>query len=236
MKLKYPILINRLILMVLLLPVTTIFSQLSAQLTGTTVSDADGNIYNSVVIGDQEWMKENLKTTKFNDNTEIENIVDPTKWARATSAAYSWYDNDSSKINIYGALYNWHAVNSGKLCPKGWRVPDDNDWQKLTDFLGGIDNAGGKLKISDSSLWNQSNKGAANESGFSAVPGGYRFGNYWYPGNFYEIGVNGYWWSDTEYTKTHAWSRTINSEKTKVYRSFFIKNSGFSVRCIKNDK
>ena len=129
MKLKYPILINRLILMILLITVTATFSQLSAQLTGTTVSDADGNIYNSVVIGDQEWMKENLKTTKFNDNTKIENIVDLTKWARATSAAYSWYDNDSSNKNIYGALNNWHAVNSGKLCPKGWRVPDDNDWQ-----------------------------------------------------------------------------------------------------------
>jgi hypothetical protein len=209
---KNAVWIYRLTLITLLLTGTGIFTQINAQLQTKTLTDADGNAYNTVIIGDQEWMKENLRTTKFNDNTDIQNITELREWARATSSAYSWYDNDIANKDHYGALYNWHAVNTGKLCPDGWRIPTDQDWQKLIDISG------------------------ATASGFSPIPGGYRFGNYWYPGDFYEQGINGYWWSGTEYTDTHAWSRTVNSEKKKVYRSFFAKNYGFSVRCIKNNR
>lgn len=236
MKIKYSICTNRLTLTALLLTVTGIFTGIFAQIQNNSVTDVDGNTYKTVVIGSQEWMKENLKTTKFNDKSDIQNITDPREWARATSYAYSWYNNNISNKDIYGALYNWPAVNTGKLCPAGWRVPTDEDWSKLIDFLGGSDLAGGKLKEINNPTWNPPNRGATNESGFSAIPGGYRFGNYWYPGDFYEQGINSYWWSGTEYTESHSWSRTVNNERTKVYRSFFIKNSGFSVRCIKNDR
>ncbi len=203
---------SRLTLIICLLTSTGIVPETFAQSHSNAVKDVDGNSYKTVVIGNQVWMKENLRTTKFNDNTDIQNITEPREWARVTTSAYSWYGNDIANKDVYGALYNWHAVNSGKLCPEGWRIPTDQDWQKLTDISG------------------------AAESGFSPVPGGYRFGNYWYPGDFYEQGINGYWWSGTEYTDTHVWSRTVNNEKKKVYRSFFAKNYGFSIRCIKNDR
>lgn len=195
-----------LILMILLLDPIHSF----AQQLGGVVKDIEGNRYKTITIGECEWMGENLRATKYNDGSDIPNVTDMTDWVRITTPAFSWYDNDLSNKGSFGALYNWYTVNSGNLCPDGWRVPADADWTILTDFLQ-----------------------ATNERGFSALSGGYRYGYYWGSGIFYEKGTNGYWWSATEATDTHVWTRTINAGNAKVYRSFFIKNNGFSVRCIK---
>lgn len=183
----------------------------------STLNDVEGNKYKTLVIGKQEWMAENLRTTRFNDGTAIPNIVDKTKWMQTTAPAYSWYDNDISNQSEDGGLYNWHAVNTGKLCPKGWRVPTDHEWTILTDCLGDNDVDFKELE----------------RIGFSATPAGYRYGYFWGTGLFYEKGVNGYWWTGSECTNTHAWSRTVSHETSKVYRSYFEKNDGFSVRCIR---
>ena len=208
-------------------------SEAYAQQKKGSLKDNDGNTYSTVIIGDQEWMVENLKTTKFNDGTPISNETDMTRWVQITTPAYSWYNNDAASKKVFGAVYNWYAVNTGKLCPAGWSVPSDDDWTKLTDFLGGIEAAGGKLKETGTSNWNTPNTGATNETGFSAVPGGYRYGYFWGQGTFYETGLNGYYWTATQCTDTHSWTRTLNAERPKVYRSIFVKNNGFSVRCIK---
>ena len=176
-----------------------------------------GNNYKTVILGEQVWMAENLRTTRFNDGTPILNETDMTKWVQITTPAYSWCNNDIANKKVYGALYNWYAVNTGYLCPVGWNVPSDGDWTKLTDFLGGVETAGVKLK----------------ESGFSPVPAGYRYGYFWGQGTFYEMGINAYYFTATEYTNTHIWVRTMSTGNAKVYRSIFIKNEGFSVRCIK---
>ena len=115
--------------------------------TATTVSDADGYVYHTVTIGAQVWMVENLKTTKYNDGTAIPLVTDSTAWAILTIPGYCWYNNDAVTYKAtYGALYNWYAVNTGKLAPKGWHVPADAEWTKLITFLGGEDVAGGKMK------------------------------------------------------------------------------------------
>lgn len=195
------------------------FSEINAQKDSNIISDIEGNKYRTIVIGKQEWMAENLRTTKFNDGTAIPNFTDMTEWVRTISSAYCWYDNDISNKMIYGALYNWSAVNTGKLCPEGWRVPTDSDWIILVDYLGGSDIVVEKLE----------------RMGFSVIPGGYRYGYYWGEGIFYEKGTNSYWWTSTKATDTHIWTRTINKKNTKIYRSYFTGNNGFSVRCIKCD-
>ncbi len=225
--------ITPMLLIMLILLLAGIHSGIFAQQTPEVITDRDGNIYKTVMIGDQIWMAENLRTTSLNDGTPVVNETDMTKWVQITTPAYSWCNNDIGTKEPYGALYNWYAVNTGKLCPSGWRVPSDEDWKKLTDFLGGHEIAGGKLKESGTVHWNSPNTGATNESGFTAVPAGYRYGYFWGQGTFYENGINGYYFTSTECTDTHIWTRTMNSGNTKIYRSIFVKNNGFSVRCIK---
>ena len=224
---------NPLTSMTLLLILLSIVPGTFAQQKSGFMTDLDGNFYKTVIIGDQEWMGENLRTTKFNDGTPVVNEPDMTKWVQITTPAYSWCNIDIANKETFGALYNWYAVNTGNLCPVGWRVPSDDDWTKLTDFLGGGEIAGGKLKESGTLHWNSPNSGATNETGFSAVPAGYRYGYFWGQGTFYEMGINGYYFTSTECTNTHIWTRTMNAGNAKVYRSIFVKNNGFSVRCIK---
>lgn len=182
------------------------------------ISDIDGNKYQTLVIDKHEWMVENLRTTRFNDGTPITNITDKSEWVRVTLPAYCWYDNELSNKPDYGGLYNWQAVSTGKLCPEGWRVPTDSEWTTLIEYLGG-NNAAFK---------------EPEKTGFSAIPGGYRYGYYWGSGIYCEKDVNGYWWTSSGCTGTHVWSRTVNHETSRVYRSYFEQNNGFSVRCIKN--
>jgi uncharacterized protein (TIGR02145 family) len=184
-----------------------------------------------VTIGTQIWMKENLKTTKYNDETNISNITDNTAWSNLTSPAYCYYDNDAAtQKNIYGALYNWYAVNTGKLCPTGWHVPSDVEWTTLTTYLGGESVAGGKLKETGTILWVSPNTGATNESGFTALPGGCRndLGGCTYNGQY------GYWWSSSEYDSFKGKWRLMGYDHADIIPHNNTKNYGFSIRCLRD--
>jgi len=199
--------------------------------TPAQITDGDGNIYNAVQIGTQVWMKENLRTTKYKDGTEIPLVTDNTAWSNLATPGYCWYNNDATTYkNTYGALYNWYTVNTGKLCPTGWHVPTDAEWTTLTTFLGGAGGAGGKLKEAGTTHWLSPNTGATNETGFTALPGGRRS----YNGTFDDIGSNGYWWSATESTATLAWGRLMGYYHSYVYSSTNSKEYGFSVRCVRD--
>ena len=211
------------------------------RLQAQTVTDIDGNVYNTVTIGTQVWMKENLKTTKYNDGTTIPNINDNTTWAALTTGAYSDYNNTPSNSTTYGRLYNWYAAdnneatkvasNGGKnVCPTGWHVPTNAEWTTLTNFLGGESVAGGKLKETGTTHWTTPNEGATNETGFTALPGGYRYAN----GTFNSVGSFGYWLSSTEYSSNSIYNRYIYYNTIFVYRSNFEKQFGFSVRCLRD--
>jgi uncharacterized protein (TIGR02145 family) len=195
--------------------------------------DGDGNLYYAVTIGTQTWMTENLKTTKYNDGTNIPLVIDSIAWSNLTTPAYCWYNNDEATYkNVYGALYNWHAVNTGKLCPIGWHVPTDEEWTTLTTYLGGESVAGGKLKEVGIAHWTDPNTGATNEVGFTALPGGFRF----YNGEFRVIGLWGLWWSTTTY-KYHAslaYCRGTGFLAYQVYNEASNKQCGKSVRCVKD--
>jgi uncharacterized protein (TIGR02145 family) len=196
-----------------------------------TVTDIEGNTYKTIIIGTQEWMAENLKTTKYNDGTAIPNVTDATAWADLSTPAYCWYNNDAATNKAtYGALYNWYVINTGKLCSTGWHVPTDAEWSTLTTFLGGESVSGGKLKEIGKSHWNSPNTGADNSSGFSALPGGSCFDN----GYFYYNGHNGYWWSSNESDTFNSWFRSMGSDISYVYRTDLEKKYGFSVRCVKD--
>ena len=197
--------------------------------------DVEGNSYSVVLIGTQTWMAENLRTTSFNDGTFIPYVMDNTEWQNLTVPAYCWYNHGrniggDTYGNKYGNLYNWYAVNTGKLCPEGWHVPTDNDWKVLTTFLGGESIAGEKLKEAGYVNWASSNTAATNESGFTALPGGLRFNT----GAFRDISFYGYWWTSTVFENDLAWYRGLNSSGNDVYRNYNYKNSGFSVRCLRD--
>jgi uncharacterized protein (TIGR02145 family) len=198
--------------------------------SGNTVTDIDGNIYQTISIGTQIWMAENLKTTKFSDGTRVDNTTDNTAWNNLWTPSYCWYNNDVSYKNTYGALYNWYAVNTGKLCPAGWHIPSDAEWTTLTNYLGSDSVAGGKLKEAGNAHWISSNIGATNESGFTALPGGNRIFN----GTFEFEGVRGSWWTASGYDSRTAWQRVMYCIYGDVSRSNYFKRFGFSVRCVKD--
>ena len=205
----------------------------SEDLTFTTYAlvDAEHNFYHSVNIGSQTWMKENLKTSKFNDNTDIQLITDNTAWSNMATPAYSWYDNDGTmNKNSYGALYNWFAVETGKLCPSGWHVPDKTDWTTLINYLGGTTIAGGKLKETNQTHWQAPNTGATDESGFTGLPGGNRD----LLGPFYNLGQRGYWWTKISESSTNAWYMHMAYDTSDAILIDYGKTMGFSVRCIKD--
>ena len=199
---------------------------------GTSVTDIDGNTYSTVQIGTQTWMGENLKTTQYNDGTAITLVTDNTTWANQTTEAYSWYNNDQATYgDTYGGLYNWYAVETGKLCPSGWHVPSSADWNALVGYLGGGSVAGGKLKETGTVHWNSPNAGATNESGFTALPAGYR--NYT-TGAFEVMRSIGIIWSSSEVDADRASIRQMLFDVADIYALNGYKNQGFSVRCLKS--
>lgn len=215
-----------------------------SSLTYGTMTDLEDNIYNTIEIGTQIWMAENLRATKYNDGTLIELVTDNNSWAGLTTPAYCWYDNSNATFGSnYGALYNWHTVNTGKLCPVGWHVPSDEEWKTLEMHLGMSKNAadqfglsrgkdeGGKMKESGTTHWGSPNISANNGSGFTALPGGSRFHN---DGSFSGMWVFGDWWSSTENSANEAWVRRLSFESSNVLRSYESKGNGFSVRCLKD--
>jgi len=198
----------------------------------TTVSDFDGNIYETIKIGDQTWMKENLKTTKLNNGVAIENMTDDFGWSVTMSPAYCWYDCNQAFKDIYGGIYNYNAVSTGRLCPQGWQVPSIDDWNDLVDYLGGIAVAGGKMKESGIEHWNAPNSDATNQSGFTGLPGGYRS---YMDGTFFSVKDNASWWSTSINTSSTAWIVAItlyNTTAVQVVSGDL--RYGVSVRCIKN--
>jgi uncharacterized protein (TIGR02145 family) len=194
-----------------------------------TVTDIDGNVYNTVKIGTQTWMTENLKTTRYNDGTSIPLVTTNSIWANGETPMMCYYDNDITFKATYGALYNWHAVNTKKLCPKGWHVPTDTEWETLIDFLGGEEVAGSKLKaITD---W-ESCKNNTNKVGFSALPSGYR-SSYSY-GTFHYFGFYGGWWSASTNGASFAWYRIVLNGGGGVFRYDSSQGDGLSVRCVRD--
>ncbi|MCX6223034.1 MAG: fibrobacter succinogenes major paralogous domain-containing protein [Bacteroidia bacterium] len=211
-----------------------------------TVTDIDGNVYNMITIGTQVWMKENLKTTKYNDGTAIPFVTGNSAWLTLRTPGYCWYNTDEATYkNIYGALYNFFVIETGKLCPNGWHVPTKDDWTTLITFLGGDNDASiarSKLKETGTVHWT-TNTNATNSSGFTAVPSGYR---HYDNGTFNGIGTESNWWSSTiEAYFTNKWIYTIdmfNSQGPTIHQADYnyfstynnTRNYGFSVRCIKN--
>ena len=209
-----------------------------------TVTDIEGNVYNTVSIGTQVWMVENLKTTKYRDGTNIQNVTGGTAWTNAGDA-YCWYNNDEATYkNRYGALYNWYAVNSGKLAPLGWHIPTDAEWTTLINYLGGQNVAGGKLKESGTLHWQDPNTGATNETAFTALPGGFRSGLGFSgganpAGYFGNVGKHGNWWSSTKtlpqyYLQNVAWRCAMSFGSIDATNTLQDMRDGASVRCIKD--
>jgi uncharacterized protein (TIGR02145 family) len=203
---------------------------------GGGVTDIDGNFYNSIIINGQEWMKENLKVSKYRNGNPIPTNLSNSSWQNTTSGAYAIYNNDAANNTTYGKLYNWYAVADPRgLCPAGWHVPSDAEWTTLETFLGGVGVAGGKMKSTGTiqagtGLWYSPNQDATNSSGFTALPGGYGI----FDGTFGAIGSFGYWWSSTEYSSTNAWDRNLFYDDGYSSRGNDYKQSGFSVRCLRD--
>jgi uncharacterized protein (TIGR02145 family) len=202
--------------------------------SGEQVSDIEGNAYAVIQIGKQSWMAENLLTRTLSDGTPIARVEGYDEWASLTTPAYCWYNNDSANMENFGALYNYYTIETGKLCPDGWRVPTDEDWIELESFLGGASLAGGAMKESGTEHWKTPNTLATNESGFTALPGGYRS----YNGTFNLQRINAYWWSSSEKNWYGASGRVVfrnlQYKNQELFRHVAEKTNGFSVRCVKN--
>ena len=196
------------------------------------VTDIDGNVYKTVSIGTQIWMAENLKTSKYRNGVSIPLVTTNASWAALSTGAYCWYSNDAATNKAtYGALYNWYAVNDIRnIAPAGWHVPTDADWTTLTDYLGNLSVDGGKMKEAGTNHWLSPNTGATNTSGFTGLPGGYRYTD----GVFYYMGNYGEWWSATANDATTAWQRGLYYLNFSVSRDPYDKKYGYSVRLVKD--
>jgi uncharacterized protein (TIGR02145 family) len=194
-------------------------------------TDGDNNNYAVVKIGDYTWMAENLKTSKYKDGTSIPNptvnVDTPDSWMLANEG-YCWYNNDSRYKDIYGGLYKLNSVKSGKLCPAGWHAPNNAEWANLTSFLGGLSEAGGKLKETGITHWADPNKGATNESGFTALPGGTRD----YGGKFEYLGIGGTYWSVSNCDGPGGCGWTVQFSSAGISWVDWDYFWGFSVRCV----
>jgi uncharacterized protein (TIGR02145 family) len=212
-----------------------------------TIKDVDGNNYTSVTIGTQKWIVENLRTTRYNDGTSIPLVTETTEWSNLTTAGYCWHNNDISNKYTYGALYNWHTVNTGKLCPTGWHVPSDAEWTILENYLitngynydgTTTDNKIAKA-LSSTTLWTSSEITGAvgnsdfpakrNATGFTAIPVGIRHpdGSFYLPKSFYSA-----WWPCSENTSTTAWRWGTGYNLPEINKVDTNKNYGLPVRCV----
>ena len=211
--------------------------------TSGIVTDIEGNKYKYIKIGKQIWMAENLKVSKFTDSTDIPYIRETSDWINLLSPGFCWYNNDSVvNRNTYGGLYNWYAVETGKLCPTGWHVPSDSAWKEMELYLGltqaeadveigwrGTDQG---TRLKSSTGWDFEG-GGSNTTGFTGLPGGFR-SHKDIPEPFIYLGEIGYWWTSTELNFYSKWNRALGAEQSTIYRNYPIKTLGHSVRCIKN--
>jgi uncharacterized protein (TIGR02145 family) len=202
----------------------------------STISDIDGNTYPTVSIGNQCWMSENLKTSRYRNGVSIPIVTDATAWGSLTTGGRSWYNNDSTTYeNPYGNLYNWYAgADSRGLCPTGWHVPTDAEWTTLTDNLGGLSVAGDKMRSTGITYWSSQSTGTDNSSGFSGLPGGRRI----FDGSFDSIRSYAFFWSATENDNSLAWLRFLDIISSSLYRYNniygFNKSFGASARCLRD--
>lgn len=208
----------------------------------TSISDVEGNIYKTVLIGNQLWMAENLKAARYRDNSQIPLVADSLSWMKLSTPAYCMYRNRPENKDKYGAIYNWFAVNTGNICPDGWHVPTNSEYETLEVFLGipadsigtwGWRGNGVGTKMKDSAGWTTGN--GNNSSGFKALPGGYRA---WDNSEFRALGIITYLWTATDDAinnkPTVAWYRRLDGADTRVYKATTVKIGGKSIRCLKD--
>ncbi len=206
-----------------------------------SITDVDGNSYATVQIGRQCWMQSNLRVSKYRNGNSISNITNGTALSQTnldSTGAWCNYSNNSSNGTTYGKLYNWYAVNDSRgLCPAGWHIPTDAEWETIEHFLDSS-TTGGKMKSTGTTLWNSPNTSASNSSGFSGLPGGYNVGN----GNFGELRSNGSWWSRTvagsgwTTPSTSVWCRRLLYNRAVITRfnTYHFPMACFSVRCLRD--
>lgn len=227
---------------------------------GEGVTDIDGNFYQTVVFGSQEWMAENLKVKRYSNSAQITTGLSNNEWKNTTEGAYAVYpdngiqglESSDDVLNAYGALYNWFAVSDSRgLCPTGWHVPNDDEWTQLTEYIlsnfSGVSQSnignnlkscrqansplGGNCSTNEHPRWNSHDSNVGIDSyGFSALPGGVRNVS----GSHSFIGLRGFWWTQTEYQTSYAWNRTIYFHQGVVDRKASQRNEGLSVRCVKD--
>jgi len=204
-----------------------------------TVSDIDGNVYQTVKIGNQWWMAENLKVTKYRNGDLIPKVIINTVWDTISIGAYGIYNNNDSIFDIYGGLYNWHAVNDSRnIAPIDWHIPTDEEWKQLELFLGicesDIDTIGYRGTYEGNYLksetgWDNDGNGVDKYS-FSVLPGGARNAG----GDYLNIGIRAYFWSSSQNNSTSAWSRHLDCDSMKIARYYNRKDDGFTIRCVKD--
>ncbi len=193
------------------------------------VTDIDGNVYQTVQIDSQEWMLENLRTTRYRDGSAIPVITMNSVWSGISFGAWCWYLNSNHLESVYGKLYNWYAVIDPRgLCPSGWRVPTESDWYSLAEYLN-YSLSGGAMKEAGTGRWRSPNQGGTNVSGFTGRPGGRRVSS----GSFTNLSYSGSWWS-TSQSGSQASYRELEHDSEALVVGEYDKKTGLSVRCIKN--
>jgi uncharacterized protein (TIGR02145 family) len=216
--------------------------------TGLTdiIHDTEGNPYKTVGIGTQIWMAENLRSTELNNGKDLLNIRNDSAWSLCKVPGYCYYNHDSTQFSkIYGALYNYYVVITDSICPNGWHVPTEKDWDILTRYLGGNQVAGGKLKDHYGQYWYSPNYWISNTFNFDAVPGGFRDfdTNLSYDtdnefGFFLDLGKKGYWWTKNDLLSNDKWIFPVismSNENTHIAKTTRYINVGASIRCIRNN-
>ena len=207
-----------------------------------TVTDIDGNEYKTVKIGEQVWMAENLKVTRYRNGDPIPNIVDNSEWNQLTTGAYSHYWNDPFMTSTYGLYYNWYVVDDKRgLCPDGWQVATRGQWQNLVNTAGGSSEGGGRMKTTGTiqngnGLWRHPNTGASNSLKFSGLPADRRLRTGAYQDS---VGYYAYFWTSTAINelKAYEWRLFYGSADVGLYEEPYdtFKKNGYSIRCIKVD-
>lgn len=194
------------------------------------VYDNEENQYYAIGIGNQTWMIQNLKVAHYNNGDPIPLVTDGSEWGSLNEGGICWYNNDETENRTtYGALYNYYVIDDPRgVCPDGFRIPDNDDWDELKEFLGGASVAGGKMKTPGTTIWQSPNSGADNSSRFGAVPGGERLDD----GYFSHLTVLGNYWSATTAGGESSWFYSLSYDWPRIENNSIGNNYGLSIRCI----